>query len=258
MDYAVAALAADASEVTIFCRRPELQRIQPFKWLSFPGFLRHFSELNDDWRWKFMSYLLGLREAFPRETWERANQFDGFQLETGVPWQGLSILDKQILIETPKGQYTADFLIFGTGFIIDISRRAELRQHADLIALWKDRYNSPREDKDSLLLNYPYLGHGFEFLEKKQGTACWLKTIHLFTFGTTMSFGPSGSAINAMKFAVPRLVNAITKDLFFEDIDAHYSSLKAYNLPEFAMLDEDVKIAPNKPQIRRVEGNNFS
>ena len=55
MDNAVAALAADASEVTIFCRRPELQRIQPFKWLSFPGFLRHFSELNDDWRWKFMS-----------------------------------------------------------------------------------------------------------------------------------------------------------------------------------------------------------
>ena len=258
MDNALAALTADASEVKVFCRRPELQRIQPFKWLSFPGFLRHFSELNDDWRWRFMSYLLGLREAFPRETWERANQFDGFHLETGVPWQDLSIVDEQILIETPKGQYTADFLIFGTGFIIDISRRGELRQHAGLIALWRDRYSKSKEDKNSLLLNYPYLGHGFEFLEKKPGTACWLKNIHLFTFGTTMSFGPSGSSINAMKFAVPRLVNAITKDLFFEDIDAHYKSLKAYDLPEFAMSDEDLEIAPNKPQIRRMEGNNFS
>ena len=48
------------------------------------------------------------------------------------------------------------------------------------------------------------------------------------------------------------------KDLFFEDIDAHYKSLKAYDLPEFAMSDEDREIAPNKPQIRRLEGNNFS
>ena len=64
MDNAVMALEAKALGVTLYCRRSELQRVQPFKWLSFPGFLRHFSELDNEWRWKFMSYLLTLREAF--------------------------------------------------------------------------------------------------------------------------------------------------------------------------------------------------
>ena len=97
----------------------------------------------------------------------------------------------------------------------------------------------------------------FEFLEKNIGTASWLRNIHLFTFGTTMSFGPSGASINAMKFAVPKLVNAITKDLFFDDIDTHYKSLKAYDLPEFAMLGDSGEVAPNAPQVRRLEDDSF-
>ncbi|MDA9314687.1 NAD(P)/FAD-dependent oxidoreductase, partial [Alphaproteobacteria bacterium] len=257
MDNAVAALAADALEVSVFCRRSELQRVQPFKWLSFPGFLRHFSELDDEWRWKFMEHLLGLREAFPKETWERVNEYSNFRLETGSPWQGLSIIDGKVCIETPKGKFLADFLIFGTGFVIDISRRSELRDYVDLIALWKDRYACPKDESGSMLSNYPYLGNGFEFLEKNIGTASWLRNIHLFTFGTTMSFGPSGASINAMKFAVPKLVNAITKDLFFDDIDTHYKSLKAYDLPEFAMLGDSVKVAPNAAQVRRLEDDSF-
>ena len=257
MDNAAAALAADALEVSVFCRRSELQRVQPFKWLSFPGFLRHFSELDDEWRWKFMEHLLGLREAFPKETWERVNEYSNFRLETGSPWQGLSIIDGKVCIETPKGKFLADFLIFGTGFVIDISRRSELRDYVDLIALWKDRYACPKDETGSMLSNYPYLGNGFQFLEKDIGTASWLRNIHLFTFGTTMSFGPSGASINAMKFAVPKLVNAITKDLFFDDIDTHYKSLKAYDLPEFAMLGDSGEIAPNAPQVRRLEDDSF-
>ena len=76
MDNAVMALEAKALGVTLYCRRSELQRVQPFKWLSFPGFLRHFSELDNEWRWKFMSYLLTIRDAIPRETWDRANRFE--------------------------------------------------------------------------------------------------------------------------------------------------------------------------------------
>ena len=54
-------------------------------------------------------------------------------------------------------------------------------------------------------------------------------------FGTTVSFGPSGSSINAMKFAVPRVVEALTRDLFLADIDEHYRTLLNYDTPEFGL-----------------------
>tara|TARA_Y100001968_G_scaffold166378_1_gene152431 strand:- start:54 stop:1535 length:1482 start_codon:yes stop_codon:yes gene_type:complete len=245
MDNAVMALEAKASEVTVYCRRPELQRVQPFKWLSFPGFLRHFSELKDEWRWKFMSYLLTLREAFPKETWDRANRFKEFNIQTGAGWEDLRLNDERVAISTKKGTFEADFLIFGTGFSIDLTHSEELSPHAHLIALWSDKFKETRkEGEESNLQSYPYLGDGFQFLEKLPGSAIWLKNVHLFSFGATMSFGPSGASINAMKFAVPKLVNAITRDLFLEDIDHHFESMSSYNLPEFSLPGEKIELAP--------------
>ena len=245
MDNAVRALEAKASGVTLYCRRSELQRVQPFKWLSFPGFLRHFSELDNEWRWKFMSYLLTLREAFPKETWDRANRFKEFNVQTGADWEDLHIKDEKISILTAKGIFEADFLIFGTGFSIDLKHSKELSPHAHLIALWSDKFKRARKgDGESNLLSYPYLGDGFQFLERLPGSAPWLKNVHLFSFGATMSFGPSGSSINAMKFAVPRLVHAITRDLFLEDIDHHFESMTSYKLPEFSLPGEETELAP--------------
>ena len=245
MDNAVMALEAKASEVTVYCRRPELQRVQPFKWLSFPGFLRHFSELKDEWRWKFMSYLLTLREAFPKETWDRANRFKEFNIQTGAGWEDLRLNDERVAISTKKGTFEADFLIFGTGFSIDLTHSEELSPHAHLIALWSDKFKETRKGgEESNLQSYPYLGDGFQFLEKLPGSAIWLKNVHLFSFGATMSFGPSGASINAMKFAVPKLVNAITRDLFLEDIDYHFESMSSYNLPEFSLPGEKTELAP--------------
>ena len=245
MDNAVMALEAKALGVTLYCRRSELQRVQPFKWLSFPGFLRHFSELDNEWRWKFMSYLLTLREAFPKETWDRANRFKEFNVQTGADWEDLHIKDEKISILTAKGIFEADFLIFGTGFWIDLRYSKELSPHAHLIALWSDKFKRARKgDGESNLLSYPYLGDGFQFLERLPGSAPWLKNVHLFSFGATMSFGPSGSSINAMKFAVPRLVHAITRDLFLEDIDHHFESMTSYKLPEFSLPGEETELAP--------------
>lgn len=245
MDNAVRALEAKASGVTLYCRRSELQRVQPFKWLSFPGFLRHFSELNNEWRWKFMSYLLVLREAFPKETWDRANRFEEFNIQTGADWEDLHLKDEKISILTGKGIFEADFLIFGTGFSIDLRHSKEFSPHAHLIALWSDKLKRTRkEDAESNLLSYPYLGDGFQFLERLPGSAPWLKNVHLFSFGATMSFGPSGSSINAMKFAVSRLIHAITRDLFLKDIDHHFESMMSYKLPEFSLPGEETELAP--------------
>jgi FAD-dependent urate hydroxylase len=67
-DNAAAALEAGAGQVHLFCRRAEIQVIQPYRWLTFRGFLRHFCDLDDAWRWRFMRAILEMREGFPQAT----------------------------------------------------------------------------------------------------------------------------------------------------------------------------------------------
>ncbi len=256
MDNTATALEAGAHRVTVFVRREQLQRVQPFKWLSFPGFLKHFGALDDDARWRFMNHLLGLREAFPKETWERASRHTGFEMITGAPWQQTTVRtgragQETVIIETPKGTFEVDYVIAGTGFEMDIDAVPLLAPFRDKIARWEDRYTPPADQQNPRLASYPYLGDSFEFLERAAGSAPHLSNIRLFTFGTTMSFGPSGSSINAMKFAVPRLVAGISRDLFVEDAETHYDSLRAYDLPEFLFPGEDGDTAPAVPVIDR-------
>lgn len=250
-DNAATALEAGAARVTVCCRRDDLQRVQPFKWLSFPGFLSHFADLEDAWRWRFMNHLLTLREAFPKETWERAARHDAFELKTGAPWLSCTLQDSTVRIETPKEALEADFLIVGTGFEMDLSAVPELSDIAATAALWRDRFRPPAGEENPRLESYPYLDGTFAFQEREPGQAPWLRHIRLFTYGATLSFGPSGSSINAMKFAVPRLVSGIVQDLFAEDIEDHWESLKAYELPEFLLPGEEGETAPQKAVISR-------
>jgi cation diffusion facilitator CzcD-associated flavoprotein CzcO len=66
LDNAAMALEAGAKAVHVFCRRAEPQLVQPYLWLTFAGFLRHLSDLDDAWRWRMMGHILGLREGFPQ------------------------------------------------------------------------------------------------------------------------------------------------------------------------------------------------
>jgi hypothetical protein len=107
--------------------------------------------------------------------------------------------------------------------------RPELAAFADKIALWHDRFTPPPGEEDALLANYPYLGTDYQFLEKTPGEAPWLGDIHLFGIGSTLSFGVSGSSINAMNAAVPKLVGGLTRGLFTGDLPRHWQSLLAYD-----------------------------
>jgi cation diffusion facilitator CzcD-associated flavoprotein CzcO len=243
-DNAACALEAGARDVRLFCRRAELQRVQPYKAISYPGFLRHFHALDDATRWRFMRYLLGMREALPVETWNRVTRHAQFSLHTGSPWERLAVAGDEVRITTPAAQFAADFLIAGTGFDMDLSLRTELAGFTDRIATWGDRYVPPPGEDDARLARYPYLDAGFAFTEKAPGRAPFLRDLHCFDFGTMMSAGPSGSSINGMKFAVPRLVDAITRDLFFADIERHYAALLAYRTPEFGLEFARDRAAP--------------
>ena len=87
-DSAICALEAGAAEVAMYCRRPSHRRQQVYRWCITAGFLRHFQDLDDAWRWKFMQYILNERMGMPPETWRRASTFPGFRLETEAEWRG--------------------------------------------------------------------------------------------------------------------------------------------------------------------------
>jgi cation diffusion facilitator CzcD-associated flavoprotein CzcO len=231
-DNAAMALEAGAAAVVLFCRRAEPQVIQPYRWLTFAGFLRHMSELDDAWRWRFMSRILGLREGFPQPTYDRCACHPSFRLMTGTAWTDARVVGDAVAVETPLGTYEADFLICGTGVEMDFSKRPELARLAGNIACWADRYDPPPEERDDRLARFPYLDPDFSLLPREAGMTDWMTDIHMFNIASTMSFGPSGSSINAMTTAVPKLVRGLTRGLFKGDIERHWQSLLAYDLPQ--------------------------
>lgn len=231
-DNAATALEAGAAEVHVFFRRPELQRVQPYKQLSYHGFLRHMGDLDDAARWRFMRHLLTLREAFPAETHARVTRWPNARLHAEAGWTAArATATGRVEIDTAQGRFVADHVICGTGFAIDLAADPLTAALAPRAATWADRH--PPAAEDARLAAFPYLGPTFELCAKEIGDNAALARIRLFTFGATMSFGPSGSSINALKFAAPRLVSGVTRALFAEDAEAHYADLVAYDAPEF-------------------------
>ncbi|NKC30078.1 NAD(P)-binding domain-containing protein [Roseomonas sp. BU-1] len=232
-DNAAMALEAGAAAVHLFCRRAEPMVVQPYRWLTFAGFMRHIHEMPDEWRWRFMAHVLGLREGFPPDTYARVMAFPHFTLHVGRPWTGAQVgADGRAVVATPRGAVVADFLICGTGVRMDPALVPELAGCAHNIASWADRYTPPAEEANPRLGAFPYLAPDYSFTERVAGATPWIRDIHLFGIGTTMSFGPAGASINAMGIAVPRLAAGVTRGLFEAELPRHYAALRAYDVAQ--------------------------
>ncbi|QPF89358.1 flavin-containing monooxygenase [Bradyrhizobium commune] len=231
-DNAATALEAGAAEVHLLCRRAQIQLIQPYRWLTFRGFLRHLSDLDDTWRWRFMRKVLEMREGFPQPTFDRCARHANFILHEGAPVEGGRQTDRGVELRTPRGAVSADFVICGTGIDMNFAERGELRSFAGNIATWADRYQPPENERNTRLGRFPYLADDYAFTERLPGETPWISDIHLFAIASTMSFGPSGSSINAMTTAIPKLVHGLTRGLFRSDIAHHWASLSAYDVPQ--------------------------
>lgn len=234
-DNAATALEAGAS-VTLLCRRAELQVVQPYRWLTFAGFLRHLSELDDAWRWRFMRAVMSMREGFPQPTLDRCTRQAGFALLEGAPVSSARASGARVVLETPRGAVEADLVISATGIETDFGCRPELARFAGNIARWSDRYAPPADEQDGRLGEFPYLDEGFAMAERRPGETPWIRDIHLFAIASTVSFGPSGSSINAMTTSVPKLVAGVTRGLFVADLDRHWDSFRRYDVPQ-AVVD---------------------
>jgi len=233
MDNAAMALEAGAGTVRQFCRRMTLQHIQPLRWMGFAGFMRHFADLDDAWRWRFMSYVLNLREPFTQDAWTRVSAHNNYCFCLGEDCDDLSTDGRVIRIATKAGRETFDFIICGTGVRVDHHARPELAAFASHIATWGDRYQPPDDTDDERLARFPYLQPSFAFTELHPDACPQLANIHCFNFAATLSFGLSGAAIRALKYAVPRLVQGVTRDLFASDAQHYWDELKEFREAEF-------------------------
>lgn len=221
VDNAAVALEAGAARVDVFCRRTALPMVEARGWIEHNGFLRHFFELDDARRWKIMRRFWETGAPAPKWSLDAAMAHRGFHLHLAAPWERVGVDGIEVVVQTPQGEHRFDFVIAATGLIVDLRRQPELRAIVDDVATWGDRYTPPADEQCAPLALCPYLGHGYELMEKTPGTAPHLRIIHLFTWGATPSNGISASSITGMKFGVPRVVAGITRGFYLDTADAH-------------------------------------
>jgi cation diffusion facilitator CzcD-associated flavoprotein CzcO len=228
-DAASEALEAGASSVKILFRRKTLPRVNPYRWAEFSGFLNHHASLSDEEKYSFIQQIIAMGQLPPADTFMRASKFQNFFLEPGCEINHVENGPK-IKIHTQRGEFLADFLILGTGFKTDLSRRPELVHVEPYIARWKDRIDKERSND---LLEYPYLGQNFQFLEKSAGQAPYVSSIFCYNFGCLLSLGFGGASISGMKYSLKKLIFGITEQLYQENAKHYFATLKDFAIEEF-------------------------
>jgi cation diffusion facilitator CzcD-associated flavoprotein CzcO len=106
---------------------------------------------------------------------------------------------------------------------------AAFREHA---LLWADRVSAAEAAAYPEEARFPYLGEGFQLLEKMPGSAPGLRNVHIFNWGCTMSHGALAGDIPGLAIGAHRLAEGIVRDLFVADADRHFEALLAHEEEE--------------------------
>ena len=231
-DNLATALEAGAASATMLVRRPRMPRVNPFRWMEQAGYLGQYHALPDLLKWRFTRHIFALNQPPPQESWDRVAGDPRFRLVMGAPVQGAGMEGDAVRLDTPRGCFTADAVILGTGFTFDLGLRPELAELAPDILLWRDAFTPPPGEESALCGASPYLAADFSFREKRPGAAPPLARLHCMTYAATLSMGLSGASISGMKYGVPRLVDGICRALWLEDAEAQLDSLRRFDLAE--------------------------
>lgn len=216
-DAAATALEAGAAEVHVYTRRPAVV-VANLANRPNPLVQDIFHLLSDAERWEQRVKAARQGANVPEDSVTRAAVFPNYHLHVSAPWASASEHDGRVRVEAADGVDTFDFVIAGTGYQQDPATRAELASIAPHIALWQDVYRPPAGLENEILGVAPYLGPDYEFTEKRPGAAPWLADIHVFSIGANVSFGRPVGDIPSLRIGIPRLTQAITRDLVLADL----------------------------------------
>jgi len=236
-DAAAVALENGAREVHLFSRRsyidyqggpPRPQSGPPLD-RGYGNLLELSYDLPDVVRWR--NFLLGERRvaSVPFDSLERVVKFDNFHIHLDSSLADLAPAGNgQVSGRTASRSFRFDYLIAATGYRIDLAAQPELARIHEHVALWGDRFRPAAGEENAAGAAHPYLGPGFEFLPKTDNGAEFLRNIHCFNLGGSLSFGIPVGDVPSVVYQ-PRLVAAIARDLYVDDvdIDAHERYINA-------------------------------
>lgn len=242
-DNAATALEAGAASVELHVRRPALPQVNSLRWMEFEGLFRHFADLDDASRWGMMRRVFALPTPPPVDTMARTERHPNFRLRLGAPWGTVRDTPDSVEIGLPDETVRADFLILGTGFEADLSRRPELSALAPHIACWADRYTPPPGEEQAEIARHPYLGPGFELCERVPGACPELRHIHLFNNAALPSVGPVCGGLNGLPQGANRVADAIARSFLLEDADRYTAAFLAYDAADSVEIEAASRLA---------------
>ncbi|WP_311774154.1 MULTISPECIES: SidA/IucD/PvdA family monooxygenase [unclassified Nostoc] len=240
-DAAAVALESGAKAVHLFVRRSAIASLSVLRVRDYPGAYDNYPQLPDAARWFQAWHFRQAGTAPPPNSIKRAIAFPNFHIHLSAPWKSARKLGdaeaaakgERIAIEVNDDVFEFDFAIAGTGYFVDPTKRPELADFSQHIALWRDRYQPTEGLRDDGLGAHPYLGSAHEYQEKVPGTAPYLKDIHVFNPAGLVSFGLPVGDIHSIRRDVPAIVSRISHDLFFEDWAHHEARITGDIAPDF-------------------------
>lgn len=231
-DNAGTALEAGAAEVRMFARRTTLPQVNKSKWASFPGFFHGFIALDDATRWRFLTHIFDEQVPPPFESVLRCDKHAAFALHLGEGWSDLAPAVQSVRVTTAKGAYEFDAVIIATGFDVDMMARAEVAAFREQVQVWRDKVSDGEAQRHPEEARFPYLGPGFEFIERTPGASPAARNVHVFNWGCAMSHGQLAGDIPGLGTGAMRLGQAVARDLFLMDQQRLYNTLLQHAEPE--------------------------
>lgn len=239
-DYAGSALEHGATSADLFFRRPQVPRVNPFRWMEFYAFGAHFPDLPDEDKWRFTVQFGRTNQPPPQQSWYRCTRWDAFTWHTAAGWDDVRLVDGEIEVRAGGRTHRFDDVICATGPNVELTARPELSTIAPHVATWRDRFTPPAGWEDDALLGHPYLGPGFELTERTPGEAPWIGRVHDFTYGARLSMGLNGNMNSGLGAGGRRIADALTRSLFLEDRHRYFAAYEAYDVAELLDLGRPV------------------
>ena len=190
-------------------------------------------QLPDEWKWRIRHYINAQQVPPPQGSTLRVSRYPNAYFHTSVWVESTRVNpDGSIRLATNQGPIDTDYVVFSTGFRIDLSRRPEFSAFASAIRTWGERYNAPANEADVELHDSPDLGPGFEF-QPREGVECpGLERIHCFCYPSTLSHGTVAGDIPQISDGAERLARSLCAHFMNEDVEYHYERLLAFSEPE--------------------------
>lgn len=229
-DRAADLLELGARSVTLFMRRRQILTANPFRYTEKAGYLRHYASMDDADKWRWIQAIFTFGQPPTQDGVDRCAAFPNFTVHAGATWTAARPAEGGVEVTCSDGTVeTFDHLFIGCGFSPDMSGRPELAALDGLFKTWRDVYTPPADQPDPWLLGFPYLNRDLSFIEKEPGSAPYLKNVHCFNYGATVTNAHSGGSLSGIRYGIEPMIHGITYDLWRDDEPHHFAVTKTWS-----------------------------